>query len=208
MRDCPACRVPLHGYEEVCPSCGTKQIPSRSSRTPYGAGFKAQEPGVNWLPFVLAFLGFGIFVVVAMQGSWIGQLMRGENKGPDDPIAKMSYVDARNFIDAELQKNLAAAGATDTKITWRSTANSAALDASGQPAQATDDRAVDGPVELTVDTKLPDKSLAKQVVEPIKPYMEPGKVVILNVNDAKSRAHITFNLQQTTSPENPQAGFE
>jgi hypothetical protein len=199
MRDCPACRVPLHGYEDVCPSCGTKQVPARGSgRTPYGAGFKAQEPTVNWVPFVLVFVGIGIFIMVAMQGSWIGQMMRGENKQAEDPIAKMSYIDARNYIDAEINKNLQAVGATNTTMTWHATGAGAAVPANGQPAQ-TDDRAVDGPVELTINTKLPSKDLRKQVIDPIKPYMEPAKVYTLTMNDSASHANWTYNLQQATS---------
>lgn len=204
MRDCPACRVPLHGYEEVCPSCGTKQFPTRSARGPYGTNFKPQEPTVNWLPFVLVFVGVGIFLLVAMQGTWIGQIMRGENKQPEDPIAKMSYVEARNTIETQLNQGLAAVGATNTKISWHSTSAPAAAPG----AAATDDRNVDGPVELTVDTNLPDKEMRKQVIDPVKPYMEPGKVFSLTMNDAKSRAHWTYNLQATTSPVEPDAGLE
>lgn len=198
MRDCPACRVPLHGYEDVCPSCGTKQVPSRSSRTPYGTGFKAQEPSVNWMPFVLAFVGIGIVLILGMQGSWIGQVMRGENKPPDDPIAKMSYIDARNFIDAELNKGLQSVGATNTKMTWKATGSAAVADGA-QPA-ATDDRAADAPVELTISTKLPNKELRKQVIDPIKPYMEPAKVVVLTMNDSASHATWTYNLQAVAAP--------
>jgi hypothetical protein len=201
MRDCPACRVPLHGYEEVCPSCGTKQVAARGGgRTPYGAGFKAQQPSVNWVPFVLVFVGIIIFGVVAMQGSWIGQVMRGENKQADDPIAKMSYIDARNYIDAELNKSLQAVGATNTTMTWHSTGSAAqAVPANGQAGQ-TDDRAVDGPVELTINTKLPSKDLRKQVIDPIKPYMEPAKVFTLTMNDSASHANWTYNLQQSSAP--------
>jgi hypothetical protein len=205
MRDCPACRVPLHGYEDVCPSCGTKQIPSRSQRGPYGTNYKFEQPGVNWMPFILAFVGLAVVVVIGMNSSWIGQLMRGENKPPDDPIANMNYMEARNLVDAELNKNLQAAGATNTTLTWRSTANSAAAEPGAPP---TDDKAVDGPIELTIDTKLPSKDLIKQVVDPIKPYMEPAKIYVLNVNDSASRAHRTYNLSEGASTPSPNAGME
>jgi hypothetical protein len=201
MRDCPACRVPLHGYEEVCPSCGTKQAPQRGGgRTPYGTGFKPQEPSVNWVPIVLGVVGLGVVLLLAMQGSWIGQVMRGENKQPDDPIAKMSYIDARNYIDAEINKGLQAVGATNTTMVWKSSANAAADPSAtgGQPA--TDDRALDGPVQLTINTKLPNKELRKQVIDPIKPYMEPAKVVVLTMNDSASHANWTYNLQQVSAP--------
>lgn len=204
MRDCPACRVPLHGYEDVCPSCGTKQAPTRAGggRQIYGTGFKPQEPSVNWIPFVVAFLVIGVFVVVAMQGSWIGQVMRGENKQPDDPLSKMSYIDARNAMDAELNKNLAAVGATNTKITWKPTGTdaSATPDQAGGAQQQVDGRSIDGPVELDIETELPSKDLHTQVTDPVKQYMEPGKVFVLQMKDSKSHATWTSNLQQAARP--------
>lgn len=203
MRDCPACRVPLHGYEEVCPSCGTKQHPTKSSRGPYGTNFKPEEAKINWVPFIVVGLGFVVFFVMAMQSTWLGQVMRGENKVPDDPMAKWTYVDARNTIESELNKNLQAVGASNTKMTWKSNAGGA-----DPNAPEADARAVDGPVELTVATKLPNKELRKQVIDPIKPYMEKGKVYSLTMTDSASHATWTYNLQQTTSPENPNAGFE
>ena len=202
MRDCPACRVPLHGYEDVCPSCGTKQAPQRGGgRQIYGTGFKPQEPSVNWVPFVLAFLAIGVFIVVAMQGSWIGQVMRGENKQPEDPLAKMSYIDARNAMDAELNKNLAAVGATNTKISWTLT-GAAAADATGQGAaqKQVDSRAIDAPVELHIETKLPSKELHTQIIDPVKQYMEPGKVMSLQMQDSASHATWTSNLQKASAP--------
>jgi hypothetical protein len=205
MRDCPACRVPLHGYEDVCPSCGTKQAPTRGGggRQIYGTGFKPQEPSVNWIPFVLAFLAIGVFIVVAMQGSWIGAVMRGENKQAEDPLAKMSYTDARNAMDAELNKNLTAVGATNTKMTWKATGAAAATAPAegGAGEQAVDARAIDGPVELDIETKLPNKELRKQVIDPVKPYMEPAKVMVLQMQDTASHATWTYNLQQASAPQ-------
>jgi hypothetical protein len=202
MRDCPACRVPLHGYEDVCPSCGTKQAPQRGGggRQVYGTGFKPQEPSVNWVPFVLAFLAIGVFIVVAMQGSWIGQVMRGENKQAEDPLAKMSYIDARNAMDAELNKNLAAAGATNTKITWKVLGAAAADPAQGAAQQQVDGRSVDGPVELDIETKLPSKDLHTQITDPVKQYMEPAKVMTLQMQDSASHATWTSNLQKASTP--------
>lgn len=197
MRDCPACRVPLHGYEDVCPSCGTKQYPKSSSGPRvFGTGFKPEEPKVNWTPFILVFVGIAIFLIMAMQSTWIGQLMRGEHKQPEDPIAQMSTMDARTMVESELNKNLTSVGAKDSKIEWKSS------------AQEGDARSLDGPVEVTVTTKLPDKEMRKQVVDPVKPYMEKAKIFTLTMNDTASRAHWTYNLQATTSTPEPDAGME
>jgi len=165
---------------------------------PYGTAFKPQEPGVNWTPFVLVFIGLMIALVVTMQGGWIGQVMRGENKMPDDPIAKMSTMDARAVLESELNKNLTAVGATKSTMTWKPTAGTA--DADG--------RALDGPVELTINTKLPDKELRKQVVDPIKPYMEKAKVFSLVMNDSASHANWTYNVQPATSSPDSETGAQ
>jgi hypothetical protein len=195
MRDCPACRVPLHGYEEVCPSCGAKQYPQRGggSRMPFGTAFKPEEPKVNMVPFVLAFLAFGIFILGAVNSTWIGQLMRAE-KQPEDPIAKMTYMQARDTLEAELMRGLTTVGAQSPKITWT---------ASGIGTGKPEERSHDGAVEVTVDTVFADPEQRKQVVEPIKPYMAQAKVYTLNINDAKHRAHWTWNVQQTTSAPDP-----
>lgn len=202
MRDCPACRVPLHGYEEVCPSCGTKQYPSKSSRGPYGTGFKPEEPKVNWTPFILVFVGVAIFLVVAMQGTWIGQMMRGEHKTPEDPIAQMSTFDARTMVETELNKNLDAVGAKNTKMEWK--AGGAAAEGGAAPV---DGRNIDGPVEVAIHTTLPSKDVRKSVVDPIKPYMEKAKIHTLTMTDSASKATWTYNVQATTSVPEPDAGL-
>jgi hypothetical protein len=189
MRDCPACKVPLHGYEEVCPSCGTKQLVSSGGggRVPYGAQWKPEEPRVNMVPFVLVLLGLVVFVLVAAQGTWIGQLARKEKTEPD-PLEKMTYTEARGVIDSEIQKNLTAVGAKNSKLVWHTP--SSAPQANGQ----VDDRAVDAPIELNVDTTLPSPDLRRQVVDPVKPYMEKAKLYTLNMTDTKSHAHWTYTM--------------
>lgn len=201
MRDCPACRVPLHGHEDVCPSCGTPQVPtSGGSRLPYGAQWKPEEPRVNMVPFIVAIIGIIAFLAVAMQGTWIGQLMR-EGKKEADPMEKLTFTDARNIIDSELNKNLTAVGAKNSKLTWH-TPNSAPQ-ATGQ----VDDRAVDGPIELNVTTTLPNPEARKQVVDPIKPYMEKAKLYSLEMVDSKSHAHWTYTMTPGSAPE-PDAGLD
>jgi len=145
------------------------------------------------VPFVLVFLGVVVFLLFAMQGTWIGQLMR-QAPVQEDPIAKMSFSDARTIIDSKIQENLAAVGAKNSKVTWHNP--SSAPQASGQ----VDDRAVDAPIELTIDTTLPTPDVRKQVVDPIKPYMEKAKLYTLSMNDAKSHAHWTYTMTPGVTP--------
>jgi hypothetical protein len=149
------------------------------------------------LPFVLVFVGVAAFLLISMQGTWIGQLAR-EPQREADPLEKMSYVEARNTIDSEIQQGLAAAGAKNTKLTWHTP---------GSMGQA-DERNVDGPIELTVDTTLPNVEVRKQVVEPVKPYFEKAKLFTLMMNDSRSHAHWTYSMTPGTSPVDPDAGLE
>ncbi len=202
MRDCPACKVPLHGYEEECPSCGTKQMPSRK-RGPYGAEWKPDEPKVNMMPFIVVIVCFGIFVVMAMQGGWVGQLAKRGNQEVD-PMEKLTYMDARNIIDSELNKNLISVGAKNSKLTWKVSGGDPTL---SQSNAGVDVRTIDGPVELTVDTTLPQPTLRQQVVDPVKPYMEKAKLYSLMMNDSKSHAHWTYTMTPGTQAD-PNAGVD
>src|SRR5438105_305597 len=109
MRDCPACRVPLHGYEEVCPSCGTKQVPVRSAKA-FG-DWQPERPKVNMIPFLVVGLCFLVFFVFTLQGSWVWGVLTGANKPPADPLASMTYLQARDAIDTQLNAGLSQAGA-------------------------------------------------------------------------------------------------
>ena len=176
-------------------------MPTRSGRTPYGAEWKPQEPSVNIVPFVLMFVGVAVFFLISMQGTWVGQLMR---RGPEqvDPMDKLTYADARNIIDNELNKNLAAVGAKNSRLTWH------APGAAPDPNNQTDPRLVDGPIELTVTTTLPTPDLRKQVVDPIKPYFEKAKLFSLEMSDTKSHAHWTYNMTPGATPIEPDAGLD
>ena len=156
---------------------------------PYGTGFKPEEPKVNLVPFVLAFFLLIIFVVGAMQSTWIGQLMR-EPKHEVDPMEKMTYLDARNAIETGLNQGLAAAG-TKGKLTWQATG--------GAGTGKGEERNLDVPVELSVATSLSQPDLRKQIVDPIKPYMEKAKLYTLTVTDSRSHATWTYNMQPGTS---------
>lgn len=187
MHDCPACRVPLHGYEEVCPSCGTRQV-VRKGR---GPTFKPAEQGINWVPILLAFVVVIVVIVSAVPGSWLGQLM---NKPPEveDPIAKMTYLEARSVIETELNKNLQAVGATG-KLDWKKPGGQEPID-----------KLVNAPVELVIETSLADKSQRTGIIDPIKPYMEKAQVMTLTMNDKKSRATWTYTVNPAPSAPEPE----
>lgn len=188
MHDCPACRVPLHGYEEVCPSCGTKQFARKGGG---GGGrfgsYKPQEPGVNWLPFILGFIVVVGLVGAGVSSSWMGKLIT-QGPPPEDPMDKLTVLDARNIIETEIQKGLTNAGGTG-KLSWTDVA-------AGTPAEKT----VDAPIQLTIDATLPDKNLRTGIIDPIKPYMEKAKIPTLIMTDSKSHATWTYNLSAPVAP--------
>lgn len=177
MHDCPGCRVPLHGYEEVCPSCGTKQVVRKSFKS---LG-KLAEPGVNPWPFVVTFVIIGIVLVVGAQSSWIGQMMR---QGPvqEDPMDKLTYTDARQMIESKLNEGLAAVGAKG-KYTWTG------LD--GNPA----DKNANASMTLNVETKLADRNQRHAIIDPVKEYMAKALVSTLIMKDTKSGATWTYTVQ-------------
>lgn len=189
MHDCPACRVPLHGYEEVCPSCGTRQMVRRGSNR--FSSFKAQQPGINWIPFVLVFLGVGVVILLALPGSWIGKLVT-EGPPKEDPMAKVTYLDARNFIETEITKGLTNAGAKGT-FTWQDPA-------AGTPV----DKATDVPVTLQIATSLPDPNMRRGIIDPIKEYMEKAKIPTLTMTDSRSHATWTYNVSTPAQAPEPE----
>jgi hypothetical protein len=178
MHDCPRCRVPLHGHEEVCPSCGERQYVDpqyRNSHVP-------KAPPINLMPVVVAVvivIGVGIY---AAQSSWIGQVMSHKNDVVD-PFDSMTQAQARDMIENGITQGLTAVGATG-KITYK---------AEGQPA----DKTAAGPVEMTIDTKLQSPDQHKAVIEPIKQYMEKARIPTLVMNDSKSRANWTYQVTLT-----------
>jgi hypothetical protein len=192
MHDCPGCKVPLHGHEEICPSCGTKQ--PRSRRSSFASSWKPDEQGINVVPFVLVFIFVGIFIACSLPNSWIGQLMT-QGKRAEDPMEKLTYLDARNAIETQLTQGLTAAGAKG-KFQWQM----------GDGSKG--DKSVDGPVQLTIDTSLSSPELRKQIIDPVKPYMEKAKLFTLTMNDAKSHATWTYNMTPGRSPASPDAGLE
>lgn len=146
------------------------------------SNFKAQQPGINWIPFVLVFLGVGVVILLALPGSWIGKLVT-EGPPKEDPMAKVTYLDARNFLETEITKGLTNVGATG-KFTWQDPN-------AGTPV----DKSADVPVTLQIATSLPDPNMRKGIIDPVKEYMEKAKVPTLTMTDARSHATWTYNVQ-------------
>ncbi|HEY9787031.1 MAG TPA: hypothetical protein V6D17_16685 [Candidatus Obscuribacterales bacterium] len=183
MHKCPTCKVPLHGYEEVCPSCGTKQHIRKSYKS---FGGVPQAPGINPVPIVVIVIGLIIVGVVSMQGSWIGQVMR-RGEVQEDPLSKITYLQARDIIESKITEGLAAVNAKG-KFSWTS---------GGAPSDKTQDK----PLELNVETSLQDKEQRRQIIDPVKDYMAPAKIPTLTMNDKKSGAQWTYSVQLPTNTE-------
>lgn len=183
MHPCPTCKVPLHGYEETCPSCGTRQH-VRSSSKMFG-GQTQQAPGVNPMPFIVAFVLVAIGLVGATQVSWVGQLMR---RGPvaEDPLEKMTMPQARQIIQSKVNEGLTAVGSVG-KFTWTY---------QGQPS----DINAPGPVELSIETALADPTQRKAIIDPIKDYMAKAQIPTLTMNDTKSHATWTYSVSMQSAP--------
>lgn len=180
MHDCPTCRVPLHGHEEVCPSCGTKQRVKRSYSGLLGGDGTPKKPPVNIVPFVVVIFVVGIALMAMTQSSWIGQLQK---RGPVqvDPMDKISWMEARQMLYTRIDEGLKAVGATG-KYTWAS---------GGNPA----DINTPGPVELTIDTELADPNSRRQIIDPHKDLMNKAQVPTLTMNESKSHATWTYTVQ-------------
>ncbi len=186
MYDCPNCRVPLHGYEDSCPSCGTAQYVKKGFRN---LSHVQQAPGVNWMPFVAVFVIVGIGIFVAAQSTWIGQVMK---QGPrqEDPMEKLTFMDARNIIEQKVTEGLTAVGAK-AKFNWQN--------ADGSPS----DKNSPQDVQLSIETKLKDPNSRKSIIDPIKAYMEKAKIPTLTMTDARSHATWTYTVQPSAAASQP-----
>jgi len=176
MHDCPTCRVPLHGHEEKCPSCGTPQYVRRGTSSFFDM---QKEPSVNLAPIIVTALVLCVVFFFAIQFSWIGQVM---NRGPveEDPLAKMTYQEARQLIETKITEGLAAVGAQG-QFNWTSNGEAA-------------DKNVDKNVELSIETKLSDPTQRRQIIDPIKDYMEKARIPTLTMTDSKSGATWTYTV--------------
>lgn len=176
MHDCPSCKVPLHEHETVCPSCGAAQRRRSVSKM---LGPEARKPPVNIMPFVVAIMAVIIGFIVMAQESWVGKLMRGE-KPPEDPMAKLTYLDARNIVESKIVEGCQQAGATCT-FKWQR---------GGEDV----DKASEGPVEVTAEADLATAEERKPIIDPYKDYFAKAQITTFTMKDPKLKATWTYNV--------------
>lgn len=178
MHDCPVCKVPLHGHEAVCPSCGAKQR-SRMGQSKLFGGEEVKKPAVNPMPFVVAALIFLALGAYLLKDSWIAQIM---NRPPqqEDPMAKLTFLDARNIVESKITEGVAAVGGKTT-FKW-------------QRAGADVDKSSEGPVEVAVEVELKEPEQRKAIVDPVKDYFEKAGIKTLTMTDAKLHATWTYQV--------------
>ena len=180
MHDCPTCKVPLHDHEEVCPSCGTRQRARRS----YSNMLKEdRKPPVNIMPFVVTAILVLVGFIYAAQNSWVGQLMSGK-KPPEDPLAKVTYTEARQVVESKITEGVTATGGTAT-FKW----TRGGVDVDKMSA---------GPVEVACEVDLKDANQRKEIVDPVKDYFEKAQITTLTMTDQK--LHATWTYQVTPPP--------
>lgn len=138
------------------------------------------------MPFVVGVIAIAGFLVFAMNSSWIGAVMR---RGPEavDPMAGVTYLQARQIIEQKITEGLTSVGAKG-KFKWTT---------GGEPA----DIKSPNPIELTIDTSLNDPTVRKQIIDPIKDYMTVAKLPSLTMNDAKSHATWTYTASLVPAGE-------
>jgi hypothetical protein len=186
MHDCPSCRVPLHGYEPECPACGAPQKVTRTQSKLFG-GDEIKKPATNMVPFVIVLIVALAGVGFMAQTGWVGQLM---TRGPvkEDPLAKLTFQEARGLLESKLNEGFTAAGVTGT-LKW-------------QQNDKDVDKLSPGPINLTVDAPLASPDQHKAIVDPAKEYMEKAQIGSLVFNDTKDpKTH--RNWTYTVAPAAP-----
>lgn len=138
------------------------------------------------MPFVVAVIGFAVVLVISLNSSWIGQVMR-RGPEPEDPLGNVNYLQAREIIETRITEGLTAVNAKG-KFSWTQ---------GGQPAEKSSPQ----PIELTIDTSLSDPNQRRQIIDPIKDYMERAKLPSLTMNDAKSHATWTYTVKLPASTD-------
>jgi hypothetical protein len=188
MHDCPRCGVPLHGYEQRCPSCDTPQVVTSKK---WGFLDPVPQAKVNPAPIIVALLLVVLSLALLAKTTWVGQLLtRGPE--PEDPMAKLTCTDARKIIQDKLTEGLAQVGAKG-RFTWTS---------NGNPADINSTEAI----QLSVATRLSNPKVHESIVTPVKDYMDKAQVSVLTMTDSASHATWTYTLGVT--PSAPQPGDE
>jgi len=125
---------------------------------------------------------------MCLKDSWIGQVLTHPYK--EDPMSKISVLDARTTIENQIINGVTALG---SKATFKYTVDE-------KPAQ----KSTPGPVQLKVDTSIKDANARKPIIDPIKEYFGPAKISTLIVNDAPRHRTWTYTAPiEPTGPAEP-----
>lgn len=182
MHDCPKCEVPLHGHEQFCPSCGTRQY----VKPEYRNAAKLATPKVNMIPLAVAAIAIIVCIFVAAKDSWVVQILMHKTPA-EDPLDKLTTPEARQIIEKQISEGLAAVGAPC----------SVKYSQAGKESSSS----VNEPLEMTIETKLTEPNQHKAIIDPIKQYMDKAQIPTLVMHDAKSRATWTYSLSLPSSTE-------
>jgi hypothetical protein len=151
-------------------------------------GDEIKKPPSSPLPWIITLVVVGGLVFLMAQTSWIGQLI---TKGPtkEDPLAKMTFQEARTLIDSKLNEGFTAAGVKGT-VKW-------------QREEKEVDKLTPGPIDVNVDAALESPDQHKAIVEPIKDYMpkaEIGQLVFNDTKNPKTKRNWTYRVSTEAAP--------
>ncbi len=183
MHDCPGCGVTLHGHESNCPSCGTRQPVS-----PYLGAEVPPDPGIDMRPIYIASGVLAIGVYFLIQSTWVGELIRERLKRPSAEET-MIYVDARKLMENKINQGIKDGGFKGY-LTWKSGAGKADINTSNS-------------VDLAVEVNLKSPDQRQAIFDPVKQYMEKGKVSTMTVTAPWLHATWTYTVS-STPPETPE----
>ncbi len=177
MHDCPRCKVPLHGYEKVCPACGTPQYVS--SAYEYDDNTFAR-PKNNSLPIIVvaSLLLFGLCGYFVIQYTWVGQLIKG-NK--DEPKV-LTTLESRNKIMETLDQDF-----KNINVQYKCKC----LSQDKEVPLTTDQD-----INLSIEAKLANKSQKDGIVPSLKPFLQTAKISTIVIKDTKTQASWTYTITQ------------
>jgi hypothetical protein len=147
-------------------------------------GDEIKKPPTNPMPIIITLVVIAALFFVMGQTSWLGQLL---TKGPTkaDPLAKMTFQEARTLIDTKLTEGFTAAAVKGT-VKWQRDSKDV-------------DKLSPGPVEVAVDAELASPDQHKAIVDPIKDYMDKAQITSLVFNDTKDpKVHRNWTYKVST----------
>jgi len=162
----------------------------------FGGESAAQKPTMNLMPFaVVGLVTLGIAGYL-LKDSWVGQLLTRPPQ-VEDPIAKMTYLDARNLVESKITEGVAATGGK-TAFKWKR-------------GGADVDKASEGAVEAEAEVNLADPNTHTAIVDPVKPYFEKAGIKtfeLKNLVNGKVKQTWTSTVAPAAAPADGSAPAE